>query len=413
MGEMRRMIWVGDAVAPTGFARVTHAIVPELQAHGWDVHVLGINYLGDPHSYPYPIFPASRGGDVYGLGRIGSLVERLEPDVVVVLNDPWIVAQFAALRLPVPLVGYMPVDAPNIRESVAQALSSGVALSIFYTQFGLDELRARGFHGRSAVIPHGVDLDVFQPMPRAVARRSLGLDQFLPPGSFVVGNVNRNQPRKRLDLTVQYFARWLEESKPARPAFLYLHCAERDQGWDVRQLAEYYGVRRRLLVTHGFATPLHGPPPEWLRILYCALDLQVSTTLGEGWGLTTMEGMACGVPQLVPEWSALAEWPRGAVRYVPVTSFAAAAQQLNTIGGVADAQAFVAALDELYGNDLEREALGRRGRELVSRPEFRWSTIGQRFHEEVTALLKLKQSEEAAGPPEGSEELVLEAAAAG
>ncbi|HEY8429615.1 MAG TPA: glycosyltransferase family 4 protein [Sandaracinaceae bacterium] len=405
---MRRMIWVGDAVAPTGFGRVTHAIVPELQAHGWDVHVLGINYLGDPHSYPYPIFPASRGGDVYGLGRIGALVERLEPDVVVVLNDPWIVAQFAALRLPVPLVGYMPVDAPNIRESVAQALSSGVALSIFYTQFGLDELRARGFRGRSAVIPHGVDLDVFQPMPRAVARRSLGLDQFLPAGSFVVGNVNRNQPRKRLDLTVQYFARWLEESKPDRPAFLYLHCAERDQGWDVRQLAEYYGVRRRLLVTHGFATPLQGPPPEWLRALYCALDLQVSTTLGEGWGLTTMEGMACGVPQLVPEWSALAEWPRGAVRYVPVTSYVAAAQQLNTIGGVADAQVFVAELDELYRNDLEREALGRRGRELVSRPEFRWSTIGERFHQELTGLL-----ENAAGPAATAEQIVLEAAAVG
>ncbi|HLT92461.1 MAG TPA: glycosyltransferase family 4 protein, partial [Woeseiaceae bacterium] len=361
MGETRRLVWVGDAVAPTGFARVTHSIVPELQARGWDVHVLGINYLGDPHGYPFPIYPASRGGDMYGLGRIRALVDRLEPDAVVVLNDPWIVAEFAGLRLPVPLVGYMPVDAPNIRESVAHALS-GIHLAIFYTRFGLDELRARGFSQQAAVIPHGVDLDVFQPMPRAMARRSLGLDQHLPAGSFIVGNVNRNQPRKRLDLTVQYFARWLEEMKPDRPAFLYLHCAERDQGWDLRQLADYYGVRRRLLMTHGFTTPVHGPPTEWLRMLYAALDVQVSTTLGEGWGLTTMEGMACGVPQIVPEWSALAEWPRGGVRYVPVTSYAAAAQQLNTIGGVADAAGFVAALEQLYRDDLAREALGRRGR---------------------------------------------------
>src|SRR5690606_19600582 len=140
----------------------------------------------------------------------------------------------------------------------------------------------------------------------------------------------------------------------------------------------------------------------------------VSTTLGEGWGLTTMEGMACGVPQIVPEWSALAEWPRGGVRYVPVTSYAAAAQQLNTIGGVADAAGFVAALEQLYRDDLAREALGRRGRELVSRSEFRWSAIGERFHVELTSLLE--RSANAGGadeaPVESHREPVLEAAAA-
>lgn len=51
----RRMLWVGDAVAHTGFATVTDNIVRRLLKY-WDIHVLGINYHGDPHDKPYRVF---------------------------------------------------------------------------------------------------------------------------------------------------------------------------------------------------------------------------------------------------------------------------------------------------------------------------------------------------------------------
>ena len=46
-----RLLWIGDALVPTGFATVTHAVLNHLQ-HEWDVVVSGINYDGSEHELP-------------------------------------------------------------------------------------------------------------------------------------------------------------------------------------------------------------------------------------------------------------------------------------------------------------------------------------------------------------------------
>uniref|UniRef100_UPI0005710642 hypothetical protein n=1 Tax=Verrucomicrobium sp. BvORR106 TaxID=1403819 RepID=UPI0005710642 len=53
-GKKGRVLWIGDAVVPTGFGTVTHSVLEHL-CQDWDVVVSGVNYDGSPHSYPYPI----------------------------------------------------------------------------------------------------------------------------------------------------------------------------------------------------------------------------------------------------------------------------------------------------------------------------------------------------------------------
>jgi len=43
--RQRRALLIGDAGVASGFARMNDAYVRGLQAAGWDVHVLGLNYL--------------------------------------------------------------------------------------------------------------------------------------------------------------------------------------------------------------------------------------------------------------------------------------------------------------------------------------------------------------------------------
>ena len=52
-----RLLWIGDALVPTGFATVTHAVLNYLR-HDWDVVVSGVNYDGSAHKLPYPVMPA-------------------------------------------------------------------------------------------------------------------------------------------------------------------------------------------------------------------------------------------------------------------------------------------------------------------------------------------------------------------
>ena len=372
---------MGDAVKQTGFARVTHNVVSRLRDLGWDAVVLGINYDGDPHGYPYPIYPAHLGGDLFGVGRLAQLAKQARPDLVLVNNDPWIVPSFIeALRADggtIPVVAYMPVDAPN--QSAAATLN-GLDRAITYTNFGAQELTMGGYRGRVDVIPHGVDLGVYTPMVRDEARAALGLSKKLPADAFIVQSVDRNQPRKRLDLTIQYWAEWWNTHGRPADAFLYLHTCLRDQGWDINQLIKYYGLEHRIVLTNPAMTPSQMVPESQMRAVYSAADVHLSTTQGEGWGLTTHESAACRVAQILPEYSAYGEWMADAAFFVPVTSYAITTQGINTIGGIVDREKTVEAIEFMRQHPIDREWWASKAYKRATDPRFSWEEVAQAFH---------------------------------
>ena len=384
-----RLLWFGDAVVNTGFAKVTHSILPHLLDE-WEIHVVGLNFMGDPgHSYPYPIYPASSRGDLWGLNRFTELLNKLLPDAIVILNDSWIAARFASEfnRGHIPMAAYMPVDARNIPPYSAERLNA-LDLAIFYTKFGENECRQAGFTGLSEIVPHGVDTKIYRPLDRQMCRYRLNFSQSMPGDSFIFGNVNRNSPRKRLDLSIQYFSEWVHQRRIPKNVFLYLHCSQQDQARiDAAQLASYYGVYDRLMLPPEDNFSAAEGFPEWqMPYVYSCMDVQISTTLGEGWGLSTIESMACGVPQIVPQYSALGEWAAGAVHFVPCTSHQTHIQ-INTIGGVADKDAFIEALDIHYRNPELRAYNGAKALTRAMEPQFRWEAVGDAFRRHLGKML--------------------------
>ncbi len=384
---MRKLLWIGDAAVSTGFARCTHKVLDVLQHH-YEVHVLGLNYQGDPHPYPYPIYPCNPGGDAFGVGRTKWMVDRVQPDVIVIQNDPWnIPAYIDKIENPnIKVIATMPVDGKNCRGNWLNSLD----LAIFWTKFGLDEAREGGYTGPADVIPLGVDLNLYCHRPKKNVRKALaGLPEEIH-DAFIVGNVNRNQPRKRLDLSISYFAQWVKDCN-IDDAYLFLHVAPTgDQGYDVRQLMKYYGLNKRLIL----AEPEIGLGVQEIELahLYCVFDIQLSTTQGEGWGLTTMEGMACGVPQIVPDWSALGEWVGDGAIKVPCSEIAVTPNNVNVVGGVPDRRDTVEALNDLYTQPKLREQLFRAGRKIVNKPEYRWGRIGLRFVEALAGMAEERKT---------------------
>lgn len=383
----RRLLWIGDAVAKTGFAKCTHETLNVLR-ETWDVSVLGLNYLGDPHEYPYKVYPCIPGGDFFGLGRTKELCEKIKPDVVVIQNDVWCVGQYIPyIPNGIKIVGAMPVDAPNA--GMADTLNE-LSLGIFWTEFGKNEAVTAGFKPPTEVIGLGVDRNIFQPMDMNEARKVVGLDA-VPKGAFIVGNVNRNQPRKRMDLMVRYFTKWVNEYN-IDDAFLFLHVAPTgDNGYDVRRLMRYYLPGKKRLI---LAEPdvLDAPTDHIVRATMCSMNLMASTTQGEGWGLTTLEGMACRVPQMGPKWAALAEWPAYGIHLVPCTSTHATVGQTGApIGGIADEERFVLSLNFYYRNRARLAELAEQGYTRAQDPQFSWRVIGERWTQVLDEHLHIPQ----------------------
>ena len=388
---MKRLLWIGDAGVPTGFARATHEIL-EIVRQSYDVTVLGINYRGDPTGFPEflrgHIWAAAVGGDVMGVGRLIWMCDLVKPDVIVVQNDGWNIPSYVRqlrLRLSngeyawpeyagIPVVASVAVDGKNFRGPWLDGVSS----TIFWTQFALNEARTGGYVGPASVVPLGVDLAAYYPVDqREVRHRRIPslMDKFL------VGNVNRNQPRKRWDLTVRYFAEWVK-TRLVGDAYLYLHVAPTgDTGCDVEQLARYYGVLDRLV--HMKPAVWYGVSEDEMRDTYNCFDVQISTSQGEGFGLTTLEGMACGVPQIVPDWAALGDWAKNSALLVPCSSTDIGMPYVNVIGGVADESSFIQALDDVYRDRNLRHRLSARALTCAQDPRFRWDDVGQRFVEAI------------------------------
>ncbi len=368
-----RLLWIGDALVPTGFATVTHAVLNHLR-HDWNVTVSGVNYDGAKHDLPYQVMPAWQGGDMWGMNRFQHLCAEFDPAAVIINSDWWHVAQFAKLApASVSVIGYMPVDGGNLDPAAMRQLNK-LHAAVWYTDYGHREATKAGFTGGQHIIPHGIDTGLFSPLDRNEARRILDLN--VPKNAFIVGNINRNQPRKRLDLTIEIFADWIKQHNVSN-AFLLLHCANQDTGWDLRRVAAFHGVADRLLCT-GADDMRDLQAPQHLKLIYNSLDVQMTTTLGEGWGLTAMEGMACGIPQIVPDSSALAEWASPAVK-IPCSRMLVT-PQINTTGALVDHGPFVDGLQALYSSRKMRERLAAEGIAHVRRKEFQWKNIARQFH---------------------------------
>lgn len=400
-----RLLWIGDAAVSSGFARATHQTLDTLRHH-FDVAVLGLNYMGDPHPWPYPIYPCFSGGDLYGLGRVKELIHKHDPTVIVVQNDPWNFQAYLTETGTVPVVGAVAVDGLNCRGKEL----NGLALAVFWTKFGEEQARIGDYTGPSAVIPLGVDLNIYKPQDSMAVRERMNLHKIFSTRGvendvFIVGVVGRNQPRKRLDLTIEYFAEWVH-SRNVEDALLWLHVAPTgEQAFGLQQLGQYYGISNQLVVPQ--IEMIHGITEESMSRVYNVFDVLFSTTQGEGFGLPMFESMACGTPVIAPAWSALDELLEDAAIKVPCTSTAATINAINVIGGIPDRQASLIALDDMYADKGTRQMYSERGLKLVAQNRYRWGNIGKAFNE---VLQEVIASRAGAGKPvsDASEDSTVE-----
>ena len=384
MSKKAKLLWCGDIVAMTGFSRVTENVISRLK-DDFEIVVLGNNWWGDPTPLQkeYKMYPSSNRHQTapFGEQRIREIVEREQPDVVFTINDMWIInEQYRQIQDlhkqgKFKFVGYAPMDSYGWIGCLDETANDWDAI-ISYTEFGAHEFVKGGIYKPIAVIPHGVTPGQFYPMDRNECRRKLGLKEDI----FIVFNGNRNQFRKRQDITIKAFAKFAVNKPEAQ---LYLHMGLKDQGWDLmgvfaREMSKVgLDPNGRIIMT----TQSDGPPNvsvEMLNTIYNACDVGVNTCKGEGWGLVNFEHAACGVPQVVPDHTSCKEIFEGygeLIRcdHVDVDTNYAREMPCPSSDHLAEI------LEYLYQDKGIREWVGTRCRERVMDTQFSWDTVASQF----------------------------------
>lgn len=398
-----KLLWVGDIVATTGFARVTENVLDKLKDK-YEIHVLGCNWHGDytPLQEVYKLYPASNRFQQapFGEDRIREMVANIRPDVVFTMNDIWIINEqfkrIADLRdeLKFKFVGYYPMDSYEWYGALMDTINDWDA-AICYTEFGAQETINAGCKKPVSVIPHGVTQGQFSPGDKAEARKKLGLN----PDDFIVFNGNRNQFRKRLDITISAFAKFAVGRPDAK---LYLHMGMKDQGWDIMPLfaremnRQGLDPNNRIIMT----TPNPMPPAvpvDLLETIYQVADVGVNTCKGEGWGLVNFEHAACRVAQVVPDHTSCKEIFDGYGLLIR-SLHADVDTNFGRIMPCPDDNHLAEQLGKLYDDRKLLDEVAQKCFDRVTDVAFHWETIASQFDEVFQETLAQAQKPQIVKP---------------
>ena len=379
---MPRVLWLGDAGAHTGFATVTHEIGNRLVTnHGDDVHVLAANWRGDywPTAMKFYLPTALDPADLYGRSRFVEMLDKVDPDVVVMLNDPDVCIRhlidnpFDTERILLqarPLLAYLPIDGYN-NPPAWDALGKAVK-RIAMSKFGQAAMPG------SELVYHGIDTKTFHPIDKKQAKRTLGFD----PERFLVLRVDKNSIRKN------YADSW----RALRPLLrkysdidVHFHCLPNEprDGINIRAfISGDEDIRDRVSFSSGLGG-FTGWGDDHMVNLYSAADLFISTSMGEGFGLTIAEALACGTPVVAQNCSSITEVVGpGGVLIEPTRPFTVPMGQEQMLP---DVDGFTREIEHLYLAGGVRRKLAIAGREHVER-SFSWDVAARRFHELITEL---------------------------
>ena len=344
-----------------------------------------------------------------------------QADAVVMLGDFAIARQlvsFTPAFADLPTWHYCPIegrDLPPLLATDLWAYTRPVAMS----NFGADEIaKVIGF--RPPMIYHGVDTNVFHPIkpsnpvtlqglsgkPVTIRTREECKQMW---GTYFATKI----PGRRLADGKQVSDKWMLRTDRHMPRKLYnamlraltpvlalnaeavliIHCAASDFGGNLPDsVAKMPGAKRLTGDDHDVSKPeswsLFGRPyaqviltntvdvpRPGLVTLYNTSDVYVSTS-AEGFGLTIAEALACGVPAVGLDYSAVPEviGPAGKV--------VAASHEFDNIydhkWAAPDEALFGQTVHQLLNNPEQRQALGRKGPRHI-RATFSWDAAASQF----------------------------------
>jgi len=384
----------------TGFACVLRNIVKRIKKLDPNIewHHLAWYYNKNAESH-YPdiidkdkVYPTEgTNEDRYAAKTFPKLIHDKTYDIVWGTGDHWMLQTLAENHIlnRYKLIMYSPVDSQPLPLSSLPVFSEADVL-VMYTYWGQQIIKHQFPFLKTTVIHHGVDTEVFHPLSyehKMNIRRQMNIS----PDTFIVGNFNRNQPRKNIPEMLQAFRLFLNPwsscpkcketffvplnecpncggkvytgpGKTKKETVLFLHMllnAPPEQGWNISEkvyggkpggLIERYNLRGYILHTEGINIGM-GVSDEKLNELYNFVDLNLNVSAAEGFGLTSLEAIAAGnAPSLVSNYGGHLDFIDNIGR--TVNSFYYRPQPISNVEWcVPDIVDFTKKLDLFYYND--------------------------------------------------------------
>ena len=251
----------------------------------------------------------------FALSELPTIIQQEKPNVVFIYNDLSVIcAYIESIRKVIEnryfkIWAYVDTTYQQQPQAMIDVLNRDVERIFCFTKTWKDAIKTQGITRPIDVLPHGVDSTMFRSIPKELARQSLGL----PKDVFLFTSLNKNIPRKRLDVLIISFVKLMVRF-PTKPIFCLIVADKGDRGgfalFDIfareikLQGASVDMFGNRLLITSQDTCYKDAD----INMLYNCGDAGLSCAEGEGFGLCAFEQMSVGIPQVVPEINGYTEY---------------------------------------------------------------------------------------------------------
>lgn len=324
---MKILVWCDTPTGFTGFSTVSKNVLKILHEAKIfeDIDIVGINQFEtyyDQQEFPYRIYNPEvyPSGDIFGKEKLKHVLLSNEYDFLFVINNLTVIREIFPIvrekkkKSNMKFVAYVPIEQDFLIKSQVDGLNIIDKLVLYHRR--AEDLILEydpNLKGKTTWIPHGTDINSFYRLPNK-DRSYLRSKYFgIKDEDFLVMNINRNQWRKNLFDTILGFIFFKSRIEKDNNAKLYLHTNRIDVGGIIDlQIESAMNIVEKSTGFKFNINDIRLPDPkqsngvsaEVLNRIYNCADLLISTSFGEGWGLTTTEAMACKVPVLVPKHTA-------------------------------------------------------------------------------------------------------------
>lgn len=308
----------------TGYSKVSHNLIKQLATLSPKVKTYHFGFQRHPNrpsirKYPENVssYDAAANEDPkeegFGFNKIYDYLDMVNPDVVMIYNDPFTVCRFIESMKYDPakssykLWVYLDQVYAGVAPPLLDLIRKSAERVYCFTDYWKRKFLEYGPAPDVRCLEHAVDQNVFKQLPvagRLAIRKGLNI----PEDGVLLLNANRNSQRKRLDLTVQGFVRALKRNtklymiiatnlNPQTGAFYDLQRIFAEE-LKVSGLDPYTYMRNFILIDTSMQNILDD---EGINQLYNVSDIGINTSDGEGFGLCQLEHMFTGAPQIVTD----------------------------------------------------------------------------------------------------------------
>lgn len=305
-------VWSNSYNAPTGYGQQVTMLIDRLKRASLDVAMLsnyGLEGIPGEIKTPYgkiPHYP--RGIDQYSndsgpQDHKTFIADKDKPNLLISLYDVWVMKSKQYEDFPI--AAWVPLDHVTLPPGVEKFLTKENVTPVAMSSHGVRQLTAKGIECEYA--PHAIDTKVYKPT-YTIGKHDINEYLGLTPETFMVGVVAANKAgglvhRKAYGELILAFSLFAKD-KPDAVLYLHTDAFGLSGGWNLLNILASLGVKKEQVIFPNPQDYRFGLAQADLAALYTRMDVLLAPSLGEGFGVPSVEAQACGTRVIGSNWAA-------------------------------------------------------------------------------------------------------------